>query len=90
MPITHGMRIRRLWRGGNPGADSAGDARERLAHALDGVHNEFQHLNTLPLARAVGKAWTPDGLSREQLATLIGANRGMSPAQALTVLHAED
>jgi hypothetical protein len=85
------MRIGWLWRREKDmGAAGAGDWVERLAQELDGVGSEFRHLHTLPLARAVEKAWTPDGLSREQLATLIGANRGMSPAQALTVLRAGD
>ena len=85
------MRIGWLWRGEKDTvADGAGDYLERLAQELDGVHSEFRHLHTLPLARAVEKAWTPDGLSREQLATLIGANRGMSPAQALIILREGD
>ena len=85
------MRIGWPWRGSkDPGADGAGNYLDRLVQELDGVHSEFRDLHTLPLARAVEKAWTPDGLSREQLATLIGANRGMSPAQALTVLRAGD
>lgn len=85
------MKIGRRWRDEKaPGADGASNYLERLAQELDGVHSEFRDLHTLPLARAVEKAWTPDGLSREQLATLIGANRGMSPAQALTVLRAGD
>jgi hypothetical protein len=83
------MGIGWLWREKDPGAHGAGDYLERLAQELDGVQTEFRHLNALPLARAVEKAWTPDGLSRDQLATLIGANRGMSADQALTVLRAE-
>ena len=85
------MRIGWRWRGAkDPGAGGASDYLERLRQELDGVQGEFRDLHTLPLARAVEKAWTPDGLSREQLATLIGANRGMSPAQALNVLRAGD
>lgn len=91
MPKLRGMSI--AWYGrGRKGArvDGAGDYVARLAQELEAVQNEFRHLNTLPLARAVEAIWTPDGLSRDQLATLIGANRGMSPDQALTVLRAQD
>lgn len=72
------------------GVDGAGDYLARLAQELEGVHNAFRHLDNLPLARAVEAVWTPDGLSRDQLAMLIGANRGMGADQALTVLRAQE
>ena len=79
------------WRGGKEPseADGAGDFLARLAQEVEGIHGGFGHLHSLPLARAVEAAWTPDGLSRDELAMRIGARRGMSPAQALTVLRAE-
>ena len=71
-------------------AQGAGDFLARLTQEVEGIDNGFRHVHSLPLAQAVDAAWTPDGLSREDLAIRIGAHRGMGPAQALTVLHLGD
>ena len=79
------------WRGGADASEAAGpgDFLARLAREVEGIHNGFWNVHSLPLARAVETAWTPDGVSRDELAVHIGAQRGMSRAQALAVLRAE-
>ena len=68
-------------------AEGAGDFVARLTREVEGIDSGFRHVHSLPLAQAVDAAWTPDGLTRDDLAIRIGAQRGMSPAQALTVLR---
>ena len=82
------------WLGREPKDDSeaegAGDFLARLTREVEGIDNGLRHVHSLPLAQAVDAAWTPEGLSREDLAIRIGAQRGMGPAQALTVLRLGD
>jgi hypothetical protein len=83
------MRIGWHWRElkDSSEAEGTGDFLARLTREVAGIDSEFRHVHSLPLAQAVDAAWTPDGLSRDDLAIRIGAQRGMSPAQALTVLR---
>jgi hypothetical protein len=68
-------------------AQDVGDFLARLTREVEGIDSGLQHVHSLPLAQAVEAAWTPEGLSRDDLAMRIGAQRGMSPAQSLTVLR---
>lgn len=72
---------------GDSEAEGAGDFLARLTREVAGIDSESRHVHSLPLAQAVDAAWTPEGLSRDDLAIRIGAQRGMGPAQALTVLR---
>ena len=71
-------------------AQGAGAFLARLTREVQGIDSGLRHVGSLPLAQAVDAAWTPEGLTRDDLAIRIGAQRGMSPAQALTVLRLGD